>query len=422
MSLKLNERYPGRFTNPSADYPFGSFKNRTAPSAKDGSYLEKDWANDKEGFFQSLLSGAGVTANGLVDKVGSSQFYTALLTVAKNAGTSWDKITGKPTTLSGYGITDAVSTTGNAASASKLFTPRTIALTGAATGSGPFDGSSNISISLTLADVPWAKVIGRPTTVAGYGITNALTSGTNNAVPSFFNDAPASGGSASLNLREVGLVAGAQTGPTYAPCLGFLWSSVVYGRMTMLADGQPYWNGSPMLTNSNIDPWAMQPVGALIALLDNNTVPAPPTNNAAYRYVKLTASDAYNSGIMTGESVSGVAPLVIATGVISLAGSPFNTLTVNLINTERRTLRAGLTGVVEQDALQGHYHNIIAGTVAGVGFNAGASTGGNGIINDVVPSGGRIQSPASDGVSGTVRTANETRPKSMGVTYYMRVR
>lgn len=108
MSLKLNERYPGRFTNPSADYPLGSFKNRTAPSAKDGSYLEKDWANDKEGFFQSLLSGAGVAANGLVDKVGSSQFYTALLTVAKNAGTSWGKITDKPTTVDGYGISDAI--------------------------------------------------------------------------------------------------------------------------------------------------------------------------------------------------------------------------------------------------------------------------------------------------------------------------
>lgn len=79
MSLKLNERYPGRFTNPSVDYPLGSFKNRTTPTAKDGSYLEKDWANDKEGFFQSLLSSARITSNGLVDKVGASQFFDAFL-------------------------------------------------------------------------------------------------------------------------------------------------------------------------------------------------------------------------------------------------------------------------------------------------------------------------------------------------------
>ncbi|MHC3822512.1 glycine-rich domain-containing protein [Pseudomonas sp. G3-19] len=81
MALKLNERYPGRFNNPSADYPQGSFKNRTTPTAKDGSYLEQDWANDKEGFFQSLISVAGVTPSGTADKVGTSQYYDALLTV-----------------------------------------------------------------------------------------------------------------------------------------------------------------------------------------------------------------------------------------------------------------------------------------------------------------------------------------------------
>lgn len=81
MSLKLNEHYPGRFDNPSADYPQGSFKNRTSPAAKDGSYLEKDWANDKEGFFQSLIAVAGITPSGIADKVGASQYYDALLSV-----------------------------------------------------------------------------------------------------------------------------------------------------------------------------------------------------------------------------------------------------------------------------------------------------------------------------------------------------
>lgn len=82
--LKLNERYPGRFNNPSVDYPEGSFKNRTAPSAKDGSYLEQDWANDREGFFQSLLASAGMEANGLVDKVGASQIFDALQRIKQN--------------------------------------------------------------------------------------------------------------------------------------------------------------------------------------------------------------------------------------------------------------------------------------------------------------------------------------------------
>lgn len=84
MSLKLNERYPGRMNNPSPDYPAGSFKNRTTPDSKDGSYLEKDWANDKEGFFQSIVAAAGATPNGTVDKVGASQFFDCLLQLAQN--------------------------------------------------------------------------------------------------------------------------------------------------------------------------------------------------------------------------------------------------------------------------------------------------------------------------------------------------
>lgn len=81
MALKLNERYPGRFNNPNADYPQGSFKNRTTPDAKDGSYLEKDWANDKEGFFQSLLTSAALVPNGQVDTAVASQYHDALVSI-----------------------------------------------------------------------------------------------------------------------------------------------------------------------------------------------------------------------------------------------------------------------------------------------------------------------------------------------------
>lgn len=145
-------------------------------------------------------------------------------------------ITNKPTTVDGYGITDAVKTSdvvtspapnkilkldangklptsitgnadGNAATASKLQTARTISLTGDATGSTSFDGSSNASIAVTLAnsgvtpgtypkvtvdskgrvtggqslspaDIPnldWSKITsGKPTTLSGYGITDGV--------------------------------------------------------------------------------------------------------------------------------------------------------------------------------------------------------------------------------------------------------
>jgi len=81
MALNLPNRYPLRFAAPTADYPQGSFKNRSAPGVFDGSYLEKDWANDKEGFFQSLIAAAGIVPNELVDKVGASQYFDALLAV-----------------------------------------------------------------------------------------------------------------------------------------------------------------------------------------------------------------------------------------------------------------------------------------------------------------------------------------------------
>ena len=81
-----------------------------------------------------------------------------------------------------------LSSTAKAASASKLYTARTIAYTGDVTGTNSFDGTSNISTALTLAnsgatagtyksvtiDAKGRVTAGtNPTTLSGYGITNA---------------------------------------------------------------------------------------------------------------------------------------------------------------------------------------------------------------------------------------------------------
>jgi hypothetical protein len=169
------------------------------------------------------------------------------------------------------------------------------------------------------------------------------------------------------------------------------------------------------------DPWAFQPIGVPVAVLDNlSGVSAPPTN-LAYRYVKLTAgltgSGSYNNGILTSETVSGSAPLVSATAVINLSSSPLNGQTVRLINTERRFLRAyDAAGTVMDDAFQGHRMNNLDGTfwVNKVGGTAG-STGYNlGATNTT-------GDPVTDGTNGTPRTANETRGKFIGATYFMRI-
>lgn len=92
MALKRDQRYPGRFSTPTTAHPQGAFKDRTSPTAQDGSYMQADWANDWDGFFSSLLAAAGITANGNVDGVGASQYFSAAQSIfaAKNGNVAND--------------------------------------------------------------------------------------------------------------------------------------------------------------------------------------------------------------------------------------------------------------------------------------------------------------------------------------------
>ena len=188
--------------------------------------------------------------------------------------------------------------------------------------------------------------------------------------------------------------------------------------------------------NRSVDVWEFMPLGMKFPIDTHTTgVPVPPTDNPNYRYIKLTASDSYNTGVLTSESVSGSAPLVQATAVINDAGSPMNGQTVRLINTERRFLRPGSSGTVEADALQGHWFgdadqvatypymvqiNQRVGTspVSNINTLATSST------NQDVTSAGQLArvNIVGDGVNGSPRVDSETRVKSLGADYFMRIR
>lgn len=164
------------------------------------------------------------------------------------------------------------------------------------------------------------------------------------------------------------------------------------------------------------DGWGAFPIGVPVPVMTHKGVSSPPTNKS-YRYVKLTAADSYNTGVITSESVSGTAPLLIATGVVSLAGSPLDGQTINLWNSEGRIPRPGSSaGTLQNDAFQDHAH----GTLGSDG-----SGGGVAIINNAA--GGfapnnKTGSGTTTATGGTPRTANETRMKNEAVTYYMRIK
>lgn len=143
MAIRNDSRYPGRFNPSNAAYPQGSFKNRTSPTAKDGSYLEQDWANDQLGFLSALLVNGGVTPNGIVDTGLSSQYFTALRTVIANRVTEiftgsnqnitsngFQKFPGSPSLVLQWGIQASAASATTNVTFNQTFTSGTLGVFG----------------------------------------------------------------------------------------------------------------------------------------------------------------------------------------------------------------------------------------------------------------------------------------------------
>jgi hypothetical protein len=181
------------------------------------------------------------------------------------------------------------------------------------------------------------------------------------------------------------------------------------------------------------DPWALQPIGKFIEY-DAGEGLAPPPKNKSYRYVLLTAgqtgSGAYNEGILTSETVTGTDPTISATAVVSLVGSPLNGKTIRLINTERRFLRPGTGGTLEDSQNLAHSHSItdpghahtlqpniplpVADTDRG---NPGASS----LFSLDAFQATAPTNNATTGISINSNGGNEARPRALGVVYYRRI-
>jgi len=119
----------------------------------------------------------------------SYAIYNYIHNHMSGGSTAWSAITGKPTTLSGYGITDAYPLSGNP---SNFLTGITSSNVTTALGYTPYNSTNpsgyttqsnndarypQLSGSYTnpswITTFSWSKITGTPTTLSGYGITDA---------------------------------------------------------------------------------------------------------------------------------------------------------------------------------------------------------------------------------------------------------
>ena len=136
------------------------------------------------------------------------QIYTGRAT-----SVDWDKVENKPTTIAGYGITDAVNVSEvvETATANKLLKLNSEAklpadITGdAATVGGraadSFADAKHSHADEDIVNVDWSKILNKPTTLEGYGITDAVKS------DMIVNTASAANAGKVLTLNDAGKLA-----------------------------------------------------------------------------------------------------------------------------------------------------------------------------------------------------------------------
>jgi len=184
--------------------------------------------------------------------------------------------------------------------------------------------------------------------------------------------------------------------------------------------------------NFDSKPYASFPIGVPFAIWDHFAPVLLPDNSGSIKFIKLTANDSYNDGLLTNETVSGSAPLVEATAEIDVG--PLVGLTVHLLNTEEAVVRArGTSGALQMDQMQ-RITGVVNSGAAGIEIIAAYTSLGDGALNAVGSEsrsmasrvgGGRSQLQLNSANSPDARasstTAGETRAKNVSATYYMRV-
>lgn len=152
--------------------------------------------------------------------------------------------------------------------------------------------------------------------------------------------------------------------------------------------------------------WRGTPIGVPIAILDHITgCPVPPTDHPHFRYIKLTAGHAYNTGVLVAETVTGTSPTITASAEVNLPGSPLHGSRVPLLNTSGTFLRPSTApGSIWDSQNLVHSHPIPSSgvTSSNASFSHLGSSSTYSRYTD--PSGGP-----------------EAHPRFIAVSYYMRL-
>lgn len=414
MALRRDVTYSGRFTPATTERPQGGFKNRTSPTSEDGSYLEEQWLNDLDGFFGSLLNTTNTTPNGNVDEAGNSQLFDAAtqlfgqdwsanvnygigrevvrnglryiaraasgpdnggaVTPENNSGSTWDLVLPQA-----YSTTDASSAWIKIAEVNGVEDSLSLHVIGGSDITYRYRFSADIMIAERGGEI---GVIISPKTMGG---------GTN---PAFYTKR------ISTYKFELWMKRGAAFS---SPVTIIRNSQSRY--LTTMAGILSITNTAP--TGTTLVPYdtgyqfASIPIGMEVAF----DTP-PPINDPRFRFVKLTHNDAYNTGLLTSQTLSGSAPELVSTAVISAAQSPINGQTINMINTMGTFIRPGVTaGVRQLSENRSHAH--------AVGVADSPAPGGASVAEGFGP----IDSfPLTNADGGS-----ESRPYNISAVFYKRI-
>lgn len=178
------------------------------------------------------------------------------------------------------------------------------------------------------------------------------------------------------------------------------------------------------------DVWSSKAIGEPFPIWDHITgTPIPPTGSTRYRFIKLTYQDSYNDGVLINQTRTGSDPTYNSTAQISFASSPINGQTVRLINTERGFIRPGPSGAAETSAYGSHTHGASTNTTGSHSHffeyvqgspGSGVASGGDFMLERIYDD-TSVAGSHSHTVTINSSGSNETRPRNIGATYFMRI-